>query len=73
MLPRDLAGLVSRPSQDLHRLDLERLLEGPPGHLLELAALVRLHETFHFLDRGLEDVRNLLLRSSGMSSSSILS
>src|SRR6059036_2491744 len=62
VLARDLAGLVSRAAEDLHRLDLERLLEGPTGHLLELAPFVRLHEVLHLLDRGPEDVRNLLLR-----------
>ena len=65
VLPRDLAGLVPRASEDLHRLDLERLLEGAPGHLLELPALVRFHEALDFLDRGLEDVRNLFLRLLG--------
>src|SRR2546425_310971 len=62
VLARDLAGLVPRAAEDLHRFDLERLFEGPTGHLLELAPLVRLHEVLYLLDRGLEDVRNLLLR-----------
>src|SRR5437867_3412147 len=62
VLARDLAGLVPRAAEDLHRFDLERLFEGPTGHLLELAPLVRLHEVLDLLDRGLEDVRDLLLR-----------
>src|SRR6266704_1253884 len=65
VFPGNLAGLVPRASEDLHRLDLERLLERAPGHLLELPALVRFHEALDFLDRGLEDVRNLLLRFLG--------
>src|SRR5207244_7184843 len=65
VLARDLAGLVPRAAEDLHRFDLERLFEGPTGHLLELAPLVRLHEALDLLDRGPEDVRDLLLRFLG--------
>src|SRR2546429_6241 len=61
MLPRNLSRLVPRASEDLHRFDLERLLERPSRHLLELPALVRLHEALDLLDRHLEDVRDLFL------------
>src|SRR5947209_3733683 len=61
MLSRDLSRLVPRASEDLHRFDLERLLEGPSRHLLKLPALVRLHEALDLLDRHLEDVRDLFL------------
>src|SRR2546428_586234 len=42
--------------------DRDVRLEGPAGHLLELAPFVGLHEVLDLLDRGLEDVRDLLLR-----------
>src|SRR5205823_1091376 len=59
---RDLSREVSRPAEDLHRLDLERLLEGPTRHLLELASLVRFDEALDLLDGGLQGIRDLLLR-----------
>src|SRR5205823_839840 len=49
-------------AEDLHRLDLERLLEGPTRHLLELASLVRFDEALDLLDGGLQGIRDLLLR-----------
>src|SRR2546430_810463 len=54
-----------RATEDLHRLDLEGLLEGSAGHLFQLSALVRVHEAFDLLDRGPEGVRDLLLRLLG--------
>src|SRR5437867_11938609 len=51
VLGRDLAGLVPRAAEALHRFDLEPLLERPTGHLLVLAPLVRLHEVLALLDR----------------------
>src|SRR5207247_3075331 len=65
VLPRDLAGEVSRATEDLHRLDLEGLLERSAGHLFQLSALVRVYEAFDLLDRGPEGVRDLLLRLLG--------
>src|SRR5438046_4492306 len=41
VLPRDLAGEVSRATEDLHRLDLEGRLERTAGHSSQLSALVR--------------------------------
>src|SRR5205823_6464484 len=54
VLARDLSREVSRPAEDLHRLDLERFLEGPTRHLLELASLVRFDEALDLLDGGLQ-------------------